>query len=118
MPKSSKTTWLNLRDLDVFGTPITGVGVEEGVKSLPMLETLHLAECRQLTNKGLLEILRISRSKAFDTCDVNILLSKLEHYGFCGTSNLWFNKFLNGRKQFTLIRGVDSSLKEISCGEP
>ena len=62
MPKSSKTTWLNLRDLDVFGTPITGVGVEEGVKSLPMLETLHLAECRQLTNKGLQEILRISRS--------------------------------------------------------
>ena len=62
MPKSSKTTWLNLRDLDVFGTPITGVGVEEEVKSLPMLETLHLAECRQLTNKGLQEILRISRS--------------------------------------------------------
>jgi hypothetical protein len=60
----------------------------------------------------------IDFTKAFDTCDVDILLSKLEHYGFRGTSNLWFKNYLNGRKQFTLIRGVDSSLKEISCGEP
>ena len=49
---------------------------------------------------------------------MDILLSKLEHYGFRGTSNLWFKNYINGRKQFTLIRGVDSSLKEISCGVP
>ena len=35
-----------------------------------------------------------------------------------GTSNLWFKNYLKGRKQFTSIRGVDSSLKEISCGVP
>jgi len=34
------------------------------------------------------------------------------------TSNLWFKNYLNGRKQFTSIRDVDSSLKEISCGVP
>ena len=60
----------------------------------------------------------IDLTKAFDTCDVEILLSKLEHYGFRGTSNLWFKNYLNGRKQFTSIRGADSSLKEISCGVP
>ena len=54
----------------------------------------------------------IDLTKAFDTCDVDILLSKLEHYGFRGTFNLWFKNYLNGRKQFTSIRGVDSSLKE------
>ena len=51
--------------------------------------------------------------KAFDTCDVDILLSKLEHYRFRGTSNLWLKNYLKGRKQS--IRGDDSSLKEISC---
>ena len=34
------------------------------------------------------------------------------------TSKLWFKNYLNGRKQFTSIRDVDSSLKEISCGVP
>ena len=50
----------------------------------------------------------IDLTKAFDTCDVKILLDKLEHYGFRGTSNLWFKNYLKGRKQFTSIRGVDS----------
>ncbi len=36
----------------------------------------------------------------------------------CPFSNLWFKNYLKGRKQFTSIRGVDSSLKEISCGVP
>ena len=49
---------------------------------------------------------------------MEILLSKLEHYRFSGTSNLWFKNYLNGRKQFTSIRAVDSSLEEISCGVP
>ena len=45
-----------------------------------------------------------------------LLLLLIEHYGFRGTSNLWFKNYLKGRKQYTSIRGVDSSLKEISCG--
>ena len=49
---------------------------------------------------------------------MDILLSKLEHYRFRGTSNLWFKNYLNGRKQFISIKGVDSSLREISCGVP
>ena len=43
---------------------------------------------------------------------------KLDHYGFRGTSNSWFENYLKGRKQFTSIRGVNSSLEEISCGVP
>ena len=60
----------------------------------------------------------IDLTKAFDTCDVDIILSKLEHYEFRGTFNLWFKNYLKGRKQFTSIKGVNSSLKEISSGVP
>ena len=37
---------------------------------------------------------------------------------FVGLLTYGFKNYLNGRKQFTSIRGVDSSLKEISCGVP
>ena len=85
-------------------------------------ETVHfLDKIYNALNKPVSEYtlgISIDLTKAFDTCDVNILLSKFEHYGFRWTSNLWFKNYLNGRKQFTSIRGVDSSLKEISCGVP
>ena len=58
----------NLRDLNLSYTPITGVGVEEGVKYLPMLETLILHECRQLNHKGLTEILRMGRQQTTIAC--------------------------------------------------
>jgi len=52
-----------LRYLDVSYTSIIGVGLEERVKSLPNLETLIMADCDELSNGGLVEILRISGSK-------------------------------------------------------
>jgi len=42
----------------------------------------------------------------------------MEHYVFFGIYNLWFKNYLNGRKQFTPIRGVGSSRIEVSCGVP
>ena len=53
----------------------------------------------------------IDLTKAFDTCDIDILLSKLDHYGFRGMANNWFKSYLSNRKQFTSIRGVHSSLR-------
>jgi len=45
----------NLRELDLRYSHITGVGVEEGVKSLPNLEILKLVWCDNLTDGGLKE---------------------------------------------------------------
>ena len=52
-----------LRCLDLSWTMITGIGLEEGVEYLPMLEDLNLSGCMYLKNEGLNQILRISGSK-------------------------------------------------------
>ena len=64
----------NLRELDLSDSNITGVGVEEGVNSLPNLEVLNLSGCLNLTEGGLTEILRISgiKLRVFDVSCTNI----------------------------------------------
>ena len=57
-------------------------------------------------------------TKAFDTVDHEILLSKLDYYGICGISNNWFKSYLSNRKQFVSINSYDSGLAEINCGVP
>ena len=53
----------NLRELDLPCSKFTGVGVEEGVNSVPNLEILNLSSCFNLTDGGLQEILRLSGNK-------------------------------------------------------
>ena len=56
--------------------------------------------------------------KAFDTVDHRILLKKLEHYGFRGVSNVWFQNYLTDRHQYVSINGYNSNHKEIKFGVP
>ena len=56
--------------------------------------------------------------KAFDTCDHQILLSKLKKYGVDGSELDWFKSYLTNRKQFVSVGSCSSSLLEISLGVP
>ena len=57
-------------------------------------------------------------SKAFDTIDHNILLHKLDHYGFRGVVYDWFRSYLQDRKQYVSYNCNKSELKNILCGVP
>ena len=60
----------------------------------------------------------IDLSKAFDTTDHEILLSKLEKYGIRETELLFFKNYLTGRRQYTVFYDTVSEWLEILCGVP
>ena len=57
-------------------------------------------------------------SKAFDTVNHGILLSKLYHYGVRGIPLKWFENYLYNRSQFVKIDNIKSSYETIICGIP
>ena len=60
----------------------------------------------------------VDLSKAFDTVNHNILLDKLDHYGFRGKANQLLASYLSNRKQFVELNNHKSAYKPITCGVP
>ena len=60
----------------------------------------------------------IDLSKAFDTVDHKILITKLENYGVKETNLQWFKSYLKNRKQFITCGNFSTSYINISCGVP
>ena len=73
----------------------------------------------ELIDKGLLVAsLFIDLSKAFDTIDHSVLISKLEDYGIRGFPLDLIRDYLNNRFQYVLFKDQASSSERISCGVP
>ena len=56
--------------------------------------------------------------KAFDTVNYDILLSKLENYGFRGVVSDRCKSYLIGRRQYTTVNGYISDSQQTFCGVP
>ena len=57
-------------------------------------------------------------SKAFDTINHEILLTKLEFYGVRGVALKWFKNYLTNRKQYVEFKNGKTKFFEINCGVP
>ena len=71
-----------------------------------------------LDNGGYAAGLFLDLSKAFDTVNHDILLSKLENYGIRDTALNWFASYLRNRKQSVEIENISSDLYNVHCGVP
>ena len=57
-------------------------------------------------------------SKAFDTVNHQILLTKLDYYGIRGVVKDWFTSYLSNRSQFVSLGAINSDTQAVSCGVP
>jgi len=71
-----------LRSLYISVTNITGENLSEYKGTLPCFENLNMSYCRQLTNKGLLQILQLCGStlRSLDVSITNITRENLSEY--------------------------------------
>lgn len=57
-------------------------------------------------------------SKAFDTVNHSILITKLQHYGIRGITLEWFKNYLTNRNQIVKLNNTLSTKEKITCGVP
>ena len=60
----------------------------------------------------------IDLSKAFDTVDHYILITKVKQYGIHGNNIRWFESYLRNRKQYITYNNESTYFKDITGGVP
>ena len=71
-----------------------------------------------MDDKLISSLLMIDLSKAFDTINHELLITKLSIYGVSPSSLKWFKAYLTSRRQYVRIENVDSNSQIIRHGVP
>ena len=71
-----------------------------------------------LHNKKHTDVVYTDFSKAFDSVNHKLLLTKLDLYGFHDDLLLWLSSYLYNRKQRVLFNGIESTEFEVTSGVP
>ena len=90
----------------------TGYSTEMAITDL--VDKVYKAVDQNETTLGIY----LDLSKVFDTINHDILLYKLEHYGFRGISLEWFKSYLSDRTQYVHYISYKSCTKNVTCGVP
>lgn len=71
-----------------------------------------------LDNKESVAISLMDLTRAFDCVPYNVILQKLEFYGVSSQCSKIVNSYLLNRKQYVSVRGIDSSVADVTMGVP
>ena len=85
--------------------------------SFAVIDVVNMIQNELFEDKFVLGVF-MDLQKAFDTINFDILLNKLEHYGFRGICLGWFKSYLIERSQITEVNGMKSDIKITNCGIP
>ena len=84
---------------------------------LPLIDVIT-ACYENINDKKYSSIIALDIKNAFDCVNHEVLLQKLDHYGFTGTSQKLLRSYLSNRTQYEQIKIFFSSLKQIGVGAP
>ena len=87
------------------------------IPATPSLCCVCFDNCAMVMVTMLWEYLWTSRRHLIHSA-TRYLLYKLDRYGIRGHANSFFRSNLTNRGQFTIVNGVESELKNTSCGVP
>ena len=70
-------------------------------------------------NKARTLLVQLDLSAAFDTIDIDTLMTRIEHtFGISGRALLWLKSYLNNRSQFIRVGNKQSASKICEFGVP
>lgn len=73
---------------------------------------------KNLDNNTQVDVVYTDFSKAFDRVNHNILLCKLENFGFSNIMLIWFKSYLSSRSQYVNFNGTHSKTFLVASGIP